>query len=1039
MKSGRLVRFRAALLLLSFCAVIGSSRSWSQVYVFNTATLATGNNPQAMVSSDLNGDGTLDLVIANYNDNTVSVVLGNPDGSYQAKVDYPVGSQPIALALADFNKDGKIDLAVVNNNCPSIPCTAVGSVSTLLGNGDGTFQSHVDKNVGNSPNGLVSGDFNRDGFVDLAVTNGQDNTVSILIGNNDGTFKLNTNLAAGVNPHGMVVIDFNGDGFQDLVVANQGDSTIGMFMGGAKGFHSQTTFATGPNPVALAVADVNQDGKPDVLTANSGASSISVMIHSFNGGFADHVDFTTKDKVTAIAVGDFNGDGNVDIAAAATASNAISVLWGKGDGSFFFRADFATGSAPAALAAADFTGDGRIDLAIANSLDNTVHILPGLGALALQNRTTIPTGNAPNGIATCDFNLDGNMDMAVADRSDNALTILLGNGTGTFTALPSSPATGLKPSSVIAVDLNKDNHCDLVATNAGDGTVSVFLGNGDGTFGGATLLTAGKKPVSVVAADFNKDGNLDLAVVNQNDLTVSIFLGNGNGTFQPQRVFFTGPATNPSWVVADDFGNGKIDLAISDSGTGTVSVLLGAGDGTFSNPLLYPTGAGASSVAIGDFNGDNKKDLAVTNNGANTVSILPGNGNGTFQSHVDFPTAKGPFFVTAVDLNDDGKLDLAIGASSSGSNRVSIMLGNGDGTFQPHVDHGTVFVNGGLSEQLAVADFNNDGVPDIAAADQFANFVSLFLNSAVPTLFPASLNFGANDLGVPSAPQTSTLTNVGSAPLNNLAPPVVSTDYSMTSDCGTSLAVGDSCATQVTFTATDVGPINGTLTYTDSAPDSPQVSLLTATGNGAGAGLNVTSLTFPVTVVNVASAKQNVILTNYGNQTLTLTIIPPGPNFILNHTCGTSLPAGRTCTITVSFRPKTSGLITDTVTITDNAWNSPQTISLTGTGTIAKLTPTSLGFGNVTVGTSSTPQNITLTNVGNRTLNSIVITIVGTNASDFSLAPPGTCGSSLPKLTSCTISVTFTPTATGLRTASVSIADDGGGSPQTASLSGTGQ
>ena len=1037
MKSSTPAIFRGVFLFV-FCVGIGCSPSLGQVYVFNTATLPTGNNPVATASGDFNGDGRLDLAIANSNDNTVSVVMGNPDGSFQAKVDYPVGTSPIALLAVDLNKDGKLDLAVVNNNCPSLPCTAVGSVSSLLGNGDGTFQSHIDKNVGNSPNALASGDFNLDGKPDLAVTNGQDNTVSILIGNNNGTFKLTASLPTGVNPHGIGIADFDGAGIQDLVVANLDDSTIGLFKGNGHGFHSHLAFATGLNPVALTVADVNQDGKPDVVTANSGAASISIMIDSFNGGFADHVDFTTRDKATAIAQGDFNGDGIVDIAITASASNAITVLWGKGDGSFQQRADFASGSGSAALAAGDFTGDSRTDLAIANALDNTVQILPGLGGLGLQNRTVIPTGNAPNAIAACDFNLDGNMDMVVADRTDNALLILLGNGNGTFTALPNSPVTGLRPSSVIAVDLNKDNHCDLVATNTNDNNVSVFLGNGDGTFGGSTLLTVGKKPVSVISADFNRDGNMDLAVVNQNDLNVSILLGNGNGSFQPQRIFFTGTATTPSWIAADDFGNGRIDLAVTDLGTGTVSVLLGAGDGTFSSPLLYPVGASPTGVAIADFNQDGKKDLAVTNNVSNTVSLLFGNGNGTFQSHVDLPTAKGPFSVVVADLNNDAIMDLAIGASSSGSNRISILLGNGDGTFKPHVDHSAAFILGGFTEQLGIADFNNDGAPDIAAADQIANSLSLFMNSATPALFPATLDFGAHDLGVPSLPLTSTLTNVGTAPINNMTPPVASGDYSMASDCGTSLAMGASCATQVTFTATDVGSRNGTLTYNNGAPASPEVSLLTAIGNGAGAALSATSLTFPVTLVKTISAKQVVNLTNYGNQTLTLAITLGGTSFTQTNTCGVSLPAGSTCRITVAFRPQSSGVLTDTITITDNAWNSPQTISLTGTGTIVKLTPPSLGFGPQTVGTSSSPMDVTVTNVGKRTLNSIVITIVGTNWTDFSEIHP-TCGSTLAAGTSCTISVTFTPTATGPRTADVSIADDGGGSPQLVPLSGTGQ
>src|SRR2546427_3074947 len=263
MKSSRPASFRAVLLLLSFCAVIGSSLSSSQVYVFNTTTLASGNKPQAVANGDFNGDGRLDLAIANFNDNTISVVISNPDGSFQPKVDYPVGTAPIAIVAVDLNKDGKLDLAVVNNNCPSIPCTAVGSISTLLGNGDGTFQGHVDTNVGNSPNALAAADFNIDGKLDLAVPNGQDNTVSILVGNNDGTFKLTTSLATGVNPHGIISADFDGAGIPDLVVANLNDSTISLYQGNGHGFHSQITFATGLNPIALAVADVNQDRKPD--------------------------------------------------------------------------------------------------------------------------------------------------------------------------------------------------------------------------------------------------------------------------------------------------------------------------------------------------------------------------------------------------------------------------------------------------------------------------------------------------------------------------------------------------------------------------------------------------------------------------------------------------------------------------------------------------------------------------------------------------------------------------------------------------------
>src|SRR5581483_7356844 len=300
----------------------------------------------------------------------------------------------------------------------------------------------------------------------------------------------------------------------------------------------------------------------------------------------------------------------------------------------------------------------------------------------------------------------------------------------------------------------------------------------------------------------------------------------------------------------------------------------GNGDGTFSLPVQYSAGSGPSSIAFGDFDGDGKPDLAVTNSLSNTVSILIGNGNGTFQSHVDYPTAKGPFSVVVADLDNDLKNDLAIGASSASANRISTLLGNGNGTFQFHVDHLTTALSQGPSEAIAVADFNGDTAPDIAAANQIANTASIFLNNPVPVLVPGSINFGALNLGVPSSAQTVTLTNSGSALLGNLTVGLTGinmSDYSQVTTCGSALAIGASCTTQVTLTATDVGDRIGALTFTDNAPSMTQNVALTGQGNGAGARLNVSSLTFPVTLVGSASVIQKVTLTNYGNMNLTFT------------------------------------------------------------------------------------------------------------------------------------------------------------------------
>ena len=183
---------------------------------------ATGSTPDSVATADFNGDGKLDLSVVNFGDNTVSILLGNGDGTFQAQVDYATATDPSWVAVGDFNKDGKMDLAVANGTDSS-----GNMVSVLLGNGDGTFQARVDYQAGRGSfpaNSVALGDFNRDGNLDVAVGNyGPDfltGSVSILLGNGDGTFQAHMDYLAGINPVGVLVGDFNRDNNLDLAVLN---------------------------------------------------------------------------------------------------------------------------------------------------------------------------------------------------------------------------------------------------------------------------------------------------------------------------------------------------------------------------------------------------------------------------------------------------------------------------------------------------------------------------------------------------------------------------------------------------------------------------------------------------------------------------------------------------------------------------------------------------------------------------------------------------------------------------------------------------
>jgi hypothetical protein len=251
-------------------------------------TLAIPNDPVALAVGDFNNDGKLDLAVVQAGANEISILLGNGDGTFQIQSTVATGLQPNAAVVADFNGDGRLDLAVVNSGSNTL--------SILLGSGDGHFQLQSSPKTGISPNSLVAADFNGDGKTDLAVTNVCGETlncnvtvdkgsISSFLGNGDGTFSLTAEIpAGGSSPYGIVAGDFNGDGRLDLAVAFHED-VARIFFGGSKGmFHTPTQASSGVFPVSVVAADFNGDGRLDLAISNSGAvdgsSYLSVDLQS---------------------------------------------------------------------------------------------------------------------------------------------------------------------------------------------------------------------------------------------------------------------------------------------------------------------------------------------------------------------------------------------------------------------------------------------------------------------------------------------------------------------------------------------------------------------------------------------------------------------------------------------------------------------------------------------------------------------------------------------------------------------------------------
>jgi hypothetical protein len=687
------------------------------------------------------------------------------------------------------------------------------------------LQAATSYSVGTNLSGVVVGDFNRDGHPDLLMidspNNGSTNTIHVLLGNGDGTFQQPSLDSVATGALSAIVSgDFNGDGILDIAVTDSVNSTVTVLLGTGSGlFIAQSPMPVGSGPTALAAADLNGDGKPDLIVANFDSTTLSVFLGNGDGTFIPtaSVPAASPDSGTfgpvGIVAGDFDNDGKLDIAVALT-SNAMSMLKGNGDGTFQapitnFIFNFPN---PSAIAATDFDGDGNLDLIITVG---PVLLLRGKGNLLFHPPVAFKAQPGSNAVVVADMNGDNHPDIVTADSFSDGVSVLIGSGS---TVAATHKYSGPLFVEHLAVgDFNGDGHPDTVAitsipTSFSHNNVQTMLGNGDGTLRGGFNYSfvsggAGGSPIKVISADFNHDGRADIAISdganritvlansdnfnftlvtpanpvpdfaldmvaadinhdgNQDIIligfgTISVLPGNGDGTFQAplsQTIPFNGFLA----IAVGDFNNdGQLDIAFTgaDQTFTTIGFLLGNGDGTF-QPLepqnILTAGELPTAIAVGDFNGDGNLDLAVANggNGAtnSSVTIFLGNGHAQFTTVAQQPTV-GVFprgMISAIDLNHDGILDLVVGNSGNGGpGSISVLPGNGDGTFKPAASlplEASAFA-------ITVNDFDGDGFADIAVLESGSS-VDLFTNHGDGTFpqAPAHYTAGGGALSLTAA------------------------------------------------------------------------------------------------------------------------------------------------------------------------------------------------------------------------------------------------------------------------------------------------
>jgi hypothetical protein len=444
------------------------------------------------------------------------------------------------------------------------------------------------------------------------------------------------------------------------------------------------------------------------------------------------------------------------------------------------------------------------------------------------------SGSSPTSIATGDFNHDGILDLAVVSYccSGTGVSILAGRGDGTFDPAVVY-AAGDQPFSVVAADFNHDGNLDLVVANSLSPYLTILLGNGDGTFRyGPQSPKAPAYENYVAVGDFNNDGIPDILALSLSNpcKCISVFLGNGDGTFQ-DAINTEQSFAVQALGVGDFNGDGKLDLATAGTvgASSGVNILLGNGDGTFTVGVSYPgTEVEPQSIAVADFNRDHKLDFAVAALFGG-ITVFLGNGDGTFAQKPEIGV-QAPIWLAAADLNGDGIVDLVtandefIGQHQLGG--ATVLMGKGDGTFHSAASYRC----DSLASYVAVGDFNGDKKLDLVVANYGGTSVSVLLNTGVVSFSPTlPLNFKDQAVDTTSAPQTVTLTNTGSKALR-IASMKASTEFTVTSTCGSSVAAGANCTISATFSPTQKGAKQGTITIIDSASSKPQVIEVLGTG-----------------------------------------------------------------------------------------------------------------------------------------------------------------------------------------------------------------
>ncbi len=748
---------------------------------------STGQTPYSHTVGDVDNDGDIDVVTANYDGNSVSVLLNQNNGSLAAKVDYSAGSGTNSVSLSDLDRDGYLDIVTTNGSSDNI--------SVLMNNGNATFASAVNYSTGNEPDYAAFGDLDGDGDQDVVISHYLNGTEDVVImkNNGDGTLVKSSTLNLNLTGRYFVFLnDLDNDGDLDLIRSSQGNNKFEVWinLGDATFVWSTYSGYTASNLRSIGVADLDGDGYSDIIAPNYTAPNINVYKNNKSGYFGSPTGYTVGSGPYQIAVADLNADGDMDVLTPNYNGNNFSLLLNNGDGTFAAHKVFSTGANPDFITVADMNGDGFSDVIVSNHSDNTVSIFKGItyrptislispaqNALEIAansdieitfgapidestaNATTIKVYGSLKGAYSSTFSyqsgskkltINPNENFAVGENITVILTTDIKNAgdlslansftwsfrvksqpAGSFSSKADYPVSG-QPYFIESDDVDGDGDQDIITSNWISKEVSVLLNNGDGTLASATSFNIDGQPNNFISADLDGDGYIDFVSANTDSSSVDVLLSNGNGTLAEVVRY---PIGNGLWTITsgDVDGDGDVDLITGNSNNYTLSILLNNGDGSFAEKINHSTTNNTTYISSGDVDGDGDIDLVTVNYYEENVTVFLNDGTGIFDAGTDYALGLQGGFITTADVDHDGDLDII----TSSSTYISVLKNNGSGVFGSP-DNNSAY----NAWNVQPADIDGDGDLDLLSININDSKFSILSNNGNGT-FAANIEYDA--------------------------------------------------------------------------------------------------------------------------------------------------------------------------------------------------------------------------------------------------------------------------------------------------------